>query len=95
MVSFPHMKNALSVHRCGIALGALLGGWHAIWSILVAGGIAQPLLDFMLLLHMIRVPVTVQPFHLVMALTLVVVTGGMGYLFGVVFAALWNAVHEH
>jgi hypothetical protein len=35
-------------NRVGLAGAVLLGGWHLVWSILVATGVGQALYDFIL-----------------------------------------------
>ena len=76
--------------RTGVALGALIGLWHAAWSTLVAIGWAQPVLDFILRLHFIKVAVVIQPFDIGLGASLVAITTAVGFVVGVVFAALWN-----
>jgi hypothetical protein len=41
-------------NKVGLVGAALLGGWHLVWSILVATGIGQALYDFILWAHMIQ-----------------------------------------
>jgi len=74
----------------GLALGLFLGGFHAFWAILVASGLAQPLIDWIFKLHMIRPLYVIAPFDIVMAVTLVIVTFIIGYIAGWVFAAIRN-----
>jgi hypothetical protein len=35
-------------NKIGLVIGALLGGWHLIWSLVVLIGWAQPIIDFIL-----------------------------------------------
>jgi hypothetical protein len=84
----------LNPHKTGLVVGATLGLWHLVWSILVAAGLAQMLLDFVLQLHMIHLTLQVGPFDLVTAVGLVVVTSAIGYLVGFVLASIWNYVHQ-
>jgi hypothetical protein len=32
--------------KVGLVIGALIGGWHVVWALLVLIGRAQPILDF-------------------------------------------------
>ncbi len=80
--------------KVGLVFGAFAGAAHVVWSIFVAIGFAQPLLDFILTVHMIEPTVTVLEFDLLSAVTLVIVTSIIGYIFGSVVAVLWNYVHN-
>jgi hypothetical protein len=84
----------LDKHRTGVAVGLFLGGWHLVWALLVASGWGQPLIDFVLWLHMIHLPYVVGPFQLLPAALLVVLTGLSGYLLGWLFAVAWNSAHR-
>jgi hypothetical protein len=66
--------------KAGITFGALLGVWHLCWSLLVAFGWAQPLIDFVFWLHFIRPVYVVQPFSLPIAVVLIVVTSVIGFV---------------
>ncbi len=74
-------------------LGAFLGLMHLAWSLLVAAGLAQMLIDFILKLHFIKPIFSLSPFELRTAVTLVIVTSALGYFFGWVLAAIWNRLH--
>lgn len=78
--------------RAGLVVGAFLGLWHAGWSAFVAGGIAKALIDFILRLHFLHLSVDVMPFNLATAVTLVAITSAVGFVIGLVFALVWNAV---
>jgi hypothetical protein len=82
----------LSPLRTGLALGALVAAWHLVWSVLVAAGLAQRVLDFVLWVHFIEVPARIAPFDAVLAATLVAVTFALGFVMGWVLAALWNGL---
>lgn len=88
------MPISLSPHKTGLALGGLLAIWHAAWSFLVALGLAQFLIDWVFRFHFISPPYRILPFDAVFALCLVIVTSIAGYIFGSVFAIIWNAVHK-
>jgi hypothetical protein len=80
--------------KTGAALGLLVGLVHAAWATLVAFGWAQPLIRFVLELHMLRIPIKTAPFDPGLASMLVLITGVSGFVLGAGFAYLWNMVHE-
>jgi hypothetical protein len=84
----------INQHKVGLMMGSFAGLWHLVWSLLVAIGLAQPLLDFIFNLHMIDNPVHVQSFDIMHALLLIVVTAAVGYVGGYVLATLWNYYHK-
>jgi hypothetical protein len=81
-------------NRTGLVIGALIGGWHLFWSLLVAVGWAQPFIDFIFWAHMIRSIYVIKPFDPAAAGMLIVVTAGMGYVMGYVGAIVWNKLHR-
>lgn len=83
----------INPHRAGLVLGALLGGWHLLWSMLVALGLAQILIDFLFWIHFIKPVYVIEPFAIMRATILVLVTAALGYLSGFAFALLWNRIH--
>ncbi len=84
------MDMQINKNKTGLTFGFLIGTLHLIWSVLVAFGVAQTLLKFILDMHMITMPVLVLPFDLMKALGLVVVTFVVGYIFGWLMAFFWN-----
>jgi hypothetical protein len=38
--------GSINPNKAGLALAALMAAWHLAWSVLVALGLAQPLIDF-------------------------------------------------
>ncbi|MFH1170288.1 MAG: hypothetical protein V1704_01890 [Candidatus Vogelbacteria bacterium] len=84
------MNMQIDKNKTGLTFGFLISLMHLFWSVLVALGIAQVLLDFILGLHMISLPMTVMPFDFAKALMLVVVTFVSGYIFGWLMAFFWN-----
>lgn len=74
----------------GLTLGILSGGWHLLWSLLVASGLAQQVLDFVFWMHFIRPAYSVEPFAIDRALILVALSFGIGFGFGAVLALVWN-----
>lgn len=81
-------------HKAGLVLGALLGGWHFLWAILVAVGWAQPLINFVFWIHFIQPIYVIGPFHAHVAAILIAVTAAIGYTIGYIFGVLWNQIHH-
>jgi hypothetical protein len=85
--------HVLNPNDTGLVVGAFLGGWHLLWAILVAIGLGQALLDFVLWAHMIHVTWIVGPFEAKAAITLIILTSMGGFAAGYLFAWVWNKVH--
>jgi hypothetical protein len=51
-------------HRAALTAAILLGGWHFLWSLLVAVGWAQPLIDFIFWIHFLRPVYVVERFNI-------------------------------
>jgi hypothetical protein len=83
-----------NLNKVGLVIGALIGGWHVIWALLVLIGWAQPIIDFIFWAHMIQPIYVVKPFDPLAAVTLVVITAVIGYIFGFVGAIIWNRLHR-
>lgn len=84
----------LNPKKTALAIGISLASFHVLWSFLVLVGFAQPLLDFIFWLHMIRAVYLVDAFNLVAALCLILVTFLMGGGVGFAFAKIWNWLHR-
>jgi hypothetical protein len=61
--------GTVNPHKAGLVLGALGGGWHFLWPVLVAAGWAQALINFVFWMHFLTPPYAVRPFHLEVALS--------------------------
>jgi hypothetical protein len=83
-----------SPNKVGLVFAILLGGWHVVWSILVATGLGQILYDFILWAHMIHLAVTIGPFNLAASITLIIVTAIFAYLIGYIGSLVWNRMHR-
>ncbi len=81
-------------NKVGLVFAVLLGGWHLMWSLLVATGLGQILYNFILWAHMVHVAVTIGPFDLTASVTLIVVTTIFGYVVGYVASLIWNKTHR-
>ena len=88
------MSARMSVGKTGIVLGAVIGGWHVVWSMLVAIGWAQPVIDFVFWMHFIKPVYVIEPFEIGRAAILLIVTTVVGVLVGSIFASIWNALHK-
>ncbi len=78
--------NRTNPHSFGLVFGIFLAVWHALWSLLVWLGAAQPLIDFIFRLHMTKIAV----FNLGTAAALVALTVVSGYAMGWVVSFIWN-----
>jgi hypothetical protein len=83
----------LSPQKSGLVFGALLGGWHLIWAIIVAAGWSQSLIDFIFWMHFLNPVLVVEPFSIGRAIVLVLVTAAIGYFIGFAGSVLWNRFH--
>ncbi len=76
--------------KIAMAIGSFVALMHLFWALLVASGVAQAWVDWMLSMHMIYMPVVIGPFNAWSALSLLVMTFIAGYIMGWVFALVWN-----
>ena len=80
----------MKTYKIGLIVGTFFGMMHLFWSILVAVGFAQPLIDFIYWAHFFNNPFVVAPFNLGTAVVLVVVTFCVGCIFGLIIGWLRN-----
>ena len=80
-------------NRTALVTGALLAGWHILWSAAVVLGLAQALIDFVFWMHFIKPVYVIEPFAITRFVVLVAVTGTVGAVLGYCFAAIWNRLH--
>ena len=84
----------LNAQKTALTVGVFVSGVHVVWSVLVLLGWAQPLLNFIFWLHMLSNPYMVTGFDITRVVLLIIVTFGVGYVGGWVFAMLWNKLHR-
>lgn len=84
------MMNRTNPHKFGLVFGIFLAVWHALWSLLVWLGAAQPLIDLIFRLHMITPPYRIAAFDVGTAAALVALTAAIGYVMGWVAGFIWN-----
>ncbi len=89
------MKN-INVHKWGLSGAVAFAAIHAIWSVCVAISNTgmESFLRWILELHSIRVPLTVQPFNVLNAIVLIIVTALFGYLVGVCLGYATKYIHK-
>lgn len=88
------MHTKIDTVRTGLVLGGVMAVWHFFWSVLVAAGLAQPVIDFVFWMHFIKPVYVVESFAIGRAAILVVVTGVLGFSVGAVAALLWNSLRR-
>jgi len=89
-----YSNRKLSEIKTALVVGCLYGTWHLLWSLLVAAGVAQTLLDWICRLHFLNNPFRVAEFNLMNAALLVAITFLVGFVIGWFFALLWNLLHK-
>lgn len=86
--------DQVNSHKVGLVFGGVIAIWHAIWSGMVLVGVAKAFMDWILGLHFLNFQYSINPFEILNALMLVVVTGVIGYLMGRIAGWLWNLAHR-
>lgn len=84
----------MSPKKVALVLGSFTGLIHLVWGVLIALGFAQPLMDFIYRMHSLNNPFTFTSFSLMRSVSLVIITFLVGYVWGYIFATLWNKVHR-
>jgi hypothetical protein len=88
------MSPRLNVIKVGSVLAAVLAGFHLLWSLLVATGWAQPVIDFIFWAHFIRPSYVIEPFQFARAFALLGINAASGFILGALFSWLWNVLHK-
>ncbi len=84
----------LNPHNTGMSLGSFALLIHCVWILMVGAGWAKGFADWLLSLHMLNITLKMTMFSWGTAVMLLIVTFIIGYLFGWVFASLWNYFHR-
>lgn len=86
----------MKLHTSSTALvvGVFVAFMHLIWMVMVYLGLGQMYLDWIFGLHLITNPFMVMPFNFGAALTLIAFTFVVGYVFGWIFAMIWNKLRK-
>ncbi len=80
----------LNAKQTALTLGLTFALCHAAWSLVVATGFAQQVLNMKLANHFVIVSAGVASFDIVTALMSVVMAFVCGLVLGWVFAGIWN-----
>ena len=88
------LARQVNKNKVGIVVGSLFGLWHLTWSLLVAFGGAQAVINWAFRLHFIQPPYIITAFNVATAVTLIVVTAAIGFVMGWLFGAIWNWLHS-
>ncbi len=79
--------------RVGLVAGLFFAFWQLIWSLLIAMGLAQPLLDLLAWAQFFDLSPVLQPFQFQRALFLITLWLLGGFFIGIVAGLSWNALH--
>lgn len=85
----------LSKHRTGLTLAVFFGIAHLAWLILVGLNLGQSVLDFIHSAHHLTNPYVVSPLELPEAGILLIYAVIAGYVFGWLFACVWNKFNKN
>ena len=88
------MKNELNVKHTSLTVGSFAALLHLVWSLFVALGLAQGLINWRLGMHFVNLQLAILPFDAVNAVMLVVLAFIGGSIVGAVLATIWNNVPE-
>ncbi|VVB83785.1 Uncharacterised protein [uncultured archaeon] len=86
------MKGKWHWNKIALVVGLYAAALHAIWAIVVALGVGQAYLDWILPLHFISNMYTVLSFNVLTALFLVVMAFIGGYIATLLFIWLWKII---
>jgi hypothetical protein len=78
------VEKKMTMLRSSLLGGLCLAGFHAFWVLLIFVGWAQTFIDFVLELHMMAFPLTLEPFQLFVALKSVAFAFLVGCFYGLI-----------
>jgi hypothetical protein len=78
--------------KAGIVFAVLIGGWHLCWALLVASGVAQPVINYLFELHFVQPIYLILPFGIGTAALLVLVSSIGAFVFAYLLTAVWNGI---
>lgn len=84
----------INKNKLGLVIGSYAAIVHLVWVILVALGLAQPLINFIVRLHFIDFPHKIASFDFVNAILLIVIAFIAGYIGGYIIGTIWNKVYD-
>ncbi len=82
----------MNANKLGLLIGSFYAIWHAGWLVLVATGMAKPLLDWILQLHFLSIEYAVHPFNAGYAAMLILVAFVSGYVIGWMLGTGWSVL---
>lgn len=82
----------LNKNHVGLTVGLFVAFMHLIWAIIIIAGLGQSYLNWIFPLHSISNVFSVIPFSLTNAIILIIISFVGGYIFGWLFAALYNKI---
>ncbi len=82
----------LSGLKTGLTVAAVSALWHTCWLTLIATNTAQSVSDALFRLYSVEPAYLISPFHLDIALTLLVISSAGAFALGYVFALVWNSL---
>jgi len=85
---------AINKSKLALVLGSFVALLHLIWSFFVAvfPGALQSYLNWVFKIHFLTPVYTITSFNFGNAILLVILTFIVGYIFGWLFATIWNLV---
>ena len=86
--------HALNSQKVGLTFAIFSGAMRLVWTLLVATGLAQPVLDGLFRISSIEPAHTVTSFSLGSSLALIVFGMVQGYVAGLALAAIWNRLSD-